>query len=507
MFARSEVANPLPPAEESKPPAPKGTQMFALPTAAGSAAESAPSIPKLQAKTTQPFGLPPIESKPSGTHKQTQMFALPKTPTQQPVQPPVQPSTPIAATESKRTQMFALPKVPPVSQTPAEPAPPKHTQMFASVGTAPGPTAPGPTAVPTQGGAKRTQMFTPPTDPRQRAPQAPVASPRVGAIPGAKVELPAEERAPRSSREPLFVLESRSTSPLVIAGVLAAVLVVLGGGYFAYRSLSGRSDVIPPDAELTRSAALSKLRKDDSQSRHQANAELSGLVSTYPSYVAARADQVLGLSLELDDTRISVQRLTDTADSVSHRISVLRDRKSPSDWQNRVNAMTDELEGLRAKREPLGKQLAELDVELTRAVRDLILKTEGTQDKDESVLRALAVYNGVKGVEQTMSLAHRYERAGATDGWGAIAVAEYAVNARVPEKLIHDANQRIANARAKDSTFIRASVMGARLLIAQRKYPEATALLESVRTLNPKHELAQQLMAWIEVAKHEGEGE
>jgi hypothetical protein len=107
----------------------------------------------------------------------------------------------------------------------------------------------------------------------------------------------------------------------------------------------------------------------------------------------------------------------------------------------------------------------------------------------------------VNGSEQALTLAERYRVMGGADGWDAIALAEYATNARVPPDTLTEARIAIEKLRTADSAFILAYLLGARIALAQKDFEAAGSWLEAVMALNAAHDTAKQLLGWIEEAK------
>ena len=90
---------------------------------------------------------------------------------------------------------------------------------------------------------------------------------------------------------------------------------------------------------------------------------------------------------------------------------------------------------------------------------------------------------------------------GTNDGWVAVALAEYAINAQVAPALIAEARAESERSRSADSTFLRPYVLAARLALLQKDYDAASTALDAVVALNPAHEMARQLVGWVDEAK------
>jgi hypothetical protein len=287
-------------------------------------------------------------------------------------------------------------------------------------------------------------------------------------------------------------LQRRTRIAAIAAGV--ALLVVVGG--IAGRALVNRRHTVPPDAIARLESVRLLMRRDDVQSRNRAVTELTALISAYQDFVPAHAELVVALSLQLDDARIQVRRLTEESDDLHRRIARLSEEKSPSDWQNRVTAMQSRVGEIAAITTPLNEKAGVIDTELN----DRFLALQGAQpsgiDDQRALARAQAVYSGVKGSDTAIALAERYRNLGGTDGWAAVALAELALNARVSPDAVVSAHAEMDELAAKDSTFLRSYVLSARLSLAQKHSESAVAGLEAVLALNPAHDIARQLLEW-----------
>jgi hypothetical protein len=287
-------------------------------------------------------------------------------------------------------------------------------------------------------------------------------------------------------------LQRRTRIAAIAVGV--ALLVVVGG--IAGRALVNRRHAVPPDAIARLESARLLMRRDDVQSRNRAVTELSALISAYQDFVPAHAELVVALSLQLDDARIQVRRLTEESDEAHRRIARLSDDKAPSDWQNRVMATQARVAEIAALITPLNEKSGAIDNQLNDRFQALQgIQPNGIEDQ-RSLARAQAVYSGVKGSDTAIALAERYRNLGGTDGWAAVALAELALNARVSPEAMTTAHAEMDELAAKDSTFLRSYVLSARLSIAQKHNDSAVAGLEAVLALNPAHDIARQLLEW-----------
>ncbi|HME91416.1 MAG TPA: hypothetical protein VKE49_08320, partial [Myxococcaceae bacterium] len=131
----------------------------------------------------------------------------------------------------------------------------------------------------------------------------------------------------------------------------------------------------------------------------------------------------------------------------------------------------------------------------------LALSKELSGAEELTATRAEAVYFGAKGSDRALNLSERYRLLGGKDGWDAIAFGEYSANAHVAPDTLAQARGGLEALRTSDSAFLRAYVLAARLALAQREHDAASTLIEAVVALNPSHELARQLVAWVEESR------
>lgn len=372
--------------------------------------------------------------------------------------------------------------------------------------------APAPAPVPREPAPR--DFSNRPTEPESpkfpTSPAAPAAVPRSSvALPPAsatpQVALPPDDlldslpgRDVASADDPSFLLREqiRRRNRNAVAAVLVLALGIIG--FFAYKLMSSHASRASAQTQAAIDSAMSQLRRDDAASREKCVEQLQKLQAEDPELVEAQAGIVIALALQLDDAKLAIRRLEQDADSLNKRIAKLNEAKSPSDWQNRVNAMTDQLQAVKKEMDPLTEQASALDGKLGEAFKALPAEAgERSAREQQALVRALAIYYGVKGSEQALALNERYQALGGTDGWGAIAFAEYALNAKVPPDTLVEAHSAVDSLITRDSAFLRAYVLSARLSIAQKKYDVASNALEATVSLNPTHEVAQKLRSWV----------
>src|SRR6185295_13920958 len=530
----------------SVPPAPapatpqKATQMFGGVSASPAAAAPAPAAQPKPPPQTQMFGSAQMDIVPPTPNSTTQLYGLvPGTPApfpvpahaapaQSPSLPKILSSTPAPMPDESfadtvirdrnrqpdpsstaRTQMFGAPDEGDLERAWQERS--REKKRFGVPDTT------QPDAAPLQGRGDPTTIPERPIEPAVTPLESPFAdglsvdTPLATHLPtpsdtpnSARLELPPEtpELIPEPRTEEsgagvdeVALLKAQMQRRWKVAAIAVGALLLVVVGGIAGRWIM-RKNVVSADAIARLESARLLLRRDDGASRDRAISELSALINVYPDWVPAQADLVVALSLQLDDARIQVRRLTQESDELIRRINQLNDDKTPSDWQNRVTAMQARLNEIAGMVSPLNEKSGLIDTQLNDRFQSL----QGAQPngiEDQRVLvRAQAVYSGVKGSDTAIALAERYRNMGGTDGWAAVALAELALNARVSPDAMVSAHAEMDELAVKDSTFLRSYVLSARLSLAQKHSESAVAGLEAVLALNPAHEVARQLLDW-----------
>jgi tetratricopeptide (TPR) repeat protein len=280
-----------------------------------------------------------------------------------------------------------------------------------------------------------------------------------------------------------------------VLGVLGA-MTLAGVAWAGVQAWRARSSVVPAEAVLAQSEAVTSLRRDDAESIAGARAKLEAVVQRWPRYLEARASHLTAVLFQLDEARMEVRRLTREAAEIDAEINVLRERNSPVDWEERVNALVDRLGEIRAQNDRFADRAVRRDTEATRALKALqdALGREPAPGDDIQLARGQAVHFGVTGSEQALALSERYRALGGQEGWGEVAWAAYALNAVVAPETRREARAALEALRAKDPSWVRLYVMIGRLGLEDNALDAATTALESALTLNPKHETARSLL-------------
>ena len=287
-------------------------------------------------------------------------------------------------------------------------------------------------------------------------------------------------------------IERRNRLALV---VLLTVIAVAGAAALVRAFLpSFRS--APVAAVVEEETAFAQLRKDDPTSRAKAIAHLRALTATQPRYVEAQAALTLALLLDLDDRRAVIHRYMREEEALEDPQKARLESERPgTDWRVLANRLVDRIAALRAKMAPLNDDAKGLQAQVNAAYA-VLMKMEALQPARESLAktRTDAIYAAIDGQDQAIVLAERYRQMGGQDGWAEVANAEYALNTKgvPPETVAQDLDQMRA-LQKRDTTFLRAYVLGGRLALQLKQKDVAASQLDAAVALNPDHILAQTL--------------
>ncbi len=414
--------------------------------------------------------------------------------------------------------------------TGADPAPPR-TQIFGSpvAGATQAPARAANATILFAGGLAQNAQPNPVGQPvRSRTPQFGM-TPSVNSAPSpesrARVALPPDNSAEVQAPHRRSTVESPAASGLVFepetqpnvedavvaqlrrhnrVGLVLVIAVLVGiPAILAVRSFAKRRPAIPSEVVAAEENVLGLLRRDDRRSRAQALKEIDQLVQHHGSMASVRALQVLVLTLELDDVKVGLKRIQNQSEEINRRLARMRDRRSPSDWEAQISRGIARLQVLKQQSDPLVDEASSLDNKVNAAFPQMLAVAKESSGPEElAVTRAEAVYFGVKGSERALQLSERYRLLGGKDGWDVMAFAEYAANAHVAPDTMVQARSGLQALRAADPALLRGYVLAARLALAQRDYDQASSLGEAAAALNPSHELARQLLGWIEESRN-----
>jgi tetratricopeptide (TPR) repeat protein len=530
-------AVPVPPAA-SKPaagaaPAPMTTQVFGAVPPEGLTAPStstpavAPQPRPPSASSTPPLGTqststatgPSLAGRPSSVSLVELFGDLPDFEFQQPAQPePVVAPTPTPSL----AEVFDEPA--PVSAGPA-PQPPGlmprsvPQEPLASPALVPAPVgvaAGTPIELPDEPPAPSANLFTSPvpspavpsladsSNPLadlvvDEAPEEPVlppvpATPAVPAL-SKPLELPPELldnprlNAPVEDRDPR-PNKGRTSRNLLIA---ALGVVVLLTAFLTSPAWLGKSNALSKEALLTKEEARGLLRRDDTASKEEALSRFRTLLGQYPLNVELQAERAIALAMNLDDTRVQQGLLESKVKWLQTRSSELSDAKAPADWESRVNAMREEVGLLQGELVPVQERTARLVKEALEVSKQLAVAPP-KEEKEPALarLRARALLGASLGATETTSMAVQLAQDQQQD-WSSLVMAEYVVNASTSPNQVREAGDALKQLLETDKAWLRLYVLEARIALLRGEPTAALATLETVLTLNPKHELAQKL--------------
>ena len=287
--------------------------------------------------------------------------------------------------------------------------------------------------------------------------------------------------------------------------LIAASVVVLGLTAFFTSPAWRKSDAVPQAAQVARDEAVALLRRDDAGSQEEALVRLRRLAAEHPQSIELLAEVGVALALHLDDTQVRVTTLGARVKGLQAQISQLTVAQTPADWQSRANAMQDELTAAQRELQPLEERSRSLSLEAVQVLKRMEASPE-KEPREHTLarLRARALIDATLGGNEAPRLAVQLAQAELRD-WSALAMAEYVLNQATPSPVqMRESALALEQLRDANKTYLRAYVLGARITLLRRELVAAQALLDTVITLNPKHELAQQLHTYAqELAEQE----
>ncbi|MGZ3456873.1 MAG: zinc-ribbon domain-containing protein [Archangium sp.] len=547
------VANRPQPAPAGKPPSAMTTQIFG-------AAPQVPQVPPVANKPPPAANKPPAGAAPAAMTTQVfgtgpQPSAAPAGQVPQPARPPSALTTPPFGSVSQETPITRAPAG--AAPTPAGTPPSAFTTQLFGNAPATGPQAagargpqPGQASVPTSQPPGLAPRAT--TQDKLPAVQAPSEHARVfGVAATTPIELP-EEILVQLNR-PLSELmgeeassEERPSSPgpsgpalskplelspellndvaqrangtgrdkrpgsggkgrgLLIAG---GVLVLALTAFLTSPAWRSKSNALPHEVLVAKDEALALLRRDDAASKEEALSRLKALSAARPQSAELLAEVGVALAMHLDDTQVRAVTLQAKVKRLQSRIHGLTQAQTPADWQSRVNTMRDELATLQKELTPLEERGAALSKEAVQVLKRLEVAPE-TEPREAALarIRGRALLSSALGGADALGLAVQLAQAELRD-WSTLTMAEYVLHYATPsETQVRETASALERLRETDKTFLRTYVLGARIALMRKDPAAAQGLLDTVITLNPKHELAQQLQGYArELASHEPE--
>jgi hypothetical protein len=279
-----------------------------------------------------------------------------------------------------------------------------------------------------------------------------------------------------------------------LALVVVLTVVAVGGAAALVRAFLPSFRSAPVAAVVEEETAFAQLRKDDPTSRANAIAHLRVLVASQPHYLEAQAALTLALLLDLDDRRAVIHRYMREEEALATQKARLESERPGTDWRVLANRLVDRIAALRVKMAPLNDDAKGLQARVNAAYA-VLMKMEAVQPAEMLArTRTDALYAAIDGQDQAIALAERYRQMGGQDGWAEVANAEYALNTKgvPPETAVQDLDQ-LRSLQKRDTTFLRAYVLGGRLALQLKQKDVATSQFDAAVALNPDHILAQTL--------------
>ena len=284
--------------------------------------------------------------------------------------------------------------------------------------------------------------------------------------------------------------KSRTSRNLLIA---ALVVVLALTAFLTSPAWLGKSNALSRESLVAKEEARGLLRRDDTTSKEEALTRFRALVGQYPTNVEVQAERAIALAMTLDDTRVQLGLVESKVKRLQTRITALTDAKAPADWEIRVNAMREEVSIAQRELVPLQERTARLVNEALSVSKQLaVAPPQEEKEPAQARLRARALLGAALGATETTSLAVQLSQAQQQD-WSSLVMAEYVLNASTSPNQVREVGDALKHLLETDKAWLRLYVLDARHSLLRGEPTAALATLESVLTLNPKHELAQKL--------------
>lgn len=271
-----------------------------------------------------------------------------------------------------------------------------------------------------------------------------------------------------------------ATNRRTTIAVLVFLAIALALGLALVWVLFGAKLLSKEGAEIRRRTqdALTELRRDDNRAHQNAVTQLESLVAVYPKAVEPRAALVIAAACAADDA---------AAEAVRLQKALLQAGRAAGEPVDRSVADAARA-AAEAKRAALGVALAELEG---------AAKASPELEAREAVMlvRARAFNAAVLGLPTAVELAAElHQKSVVADSWSDLALPEYAVNGG---SSYDEALNQLRDLQARDTTFLRAYAVAARLQLITRDAQGASTSLETLLALNPAHDTGKALQAWV----------
>lgn len=290
---------------------------------------------------------------------------------------------------------------------------------------------------------------------------------------------------------------------IIVILAIAAAAVAVGWKLFGAKLMG---TAVPLEAMQGVESGLAELLKDDTASKAAAAKALAAVVKKQPNFVDAHAGLVTALTLQLDDLQQRAKRLDQSANERNARITRYNKEKTP-DWEKNAAALANEVVAIKKDYDPLVASARELEARLREAYKAMQVAAsqsgELNRQAELALIRAQALYHAYGGTDEALKLSKRYQSKadGRSDGWIDLVDAEYAANTRSSPELIESAQKQLTALHERDPTFFRTYILSARLYLQAKKYEEAEAELQTVLSMKPQHDIANELSEWAKKAQ------
>ncbi len=282
---------------------------------------------------------------------------------------------------------------------------------------------------------------------------------------------------------------------LLVAAALALAWKLVGEKFF--------SAGVSFETKQRLESSLALLRLDDTDSKKEAVAQLAALQKSQPLLVEGAAALALARALVFDDLQQRATRVKHQEERLKARIEVAESPRTGA-----ADGLNDALAAIRQKYAALVPELAtarkELEVSLALLQEATSSPTGAASTSAQQwSLKSMAVAKGVLADVEALSLSARFRsntKGAPGDIWLEMAEPEYYANAQSSKEARDGARAQLERLRLDkaNSTLLRSYVLEARLALKDGSLDEAEEALSQVVTMRANHDVAQELLAWVQ---------
>ncbi len=299
-----------------------------------------------------------------------------------------------------------------------------------------------------------------------------------------------DPNADEAAFEAMRAASNRRTTIAVVIFLFIALALALALLWYVF----GRTLFAKGSAEISEQTqeAVAELRKDDEASRDSAISKLQALATRAPERAEVHGALVMALALSVDDLSAEVGRRRHRVKQLQSRVEGLAaSSTSRGPLVDQLTTANEELTAAESQAKGRATQLVAASAALERSAARAGLTPEQTF----SVVRARALTAAIHGDASAVSLAEEaHQKSPSPDNWADLVLPEYVINGG---SSYDDALKQLEIVEARDTTFLRAYVLAARIHVIQRNLDGAEEQLARVLALHPDHESARSLQAWI----------